>query len=261
MGNTKAWRHLANIAFVILGAIIGFTINYFFDLASKAPELRVISIIQALFICLLLAITALILKVHAAETEETLRAHTSATERLMREQLIALPKLVTDPNKILELATNMMRNTTKTIHYEGAAGFLTDDAYYRIMKECIVDRGVGFVRLLDVKKISEMRKVEHFDDKSLGQYRNWLMNQLEFISCDNYSLYDSEASPLWGRGINTIIRDEVEVLSIFGKYGQAHSAIHTTSGEYAKSIVDHLTSVTLRLKRLEKREVKKILDA
>lgn len=176
---------------------------------------------------------------------------------LITHHEIIKPKYLDDPQKIIDVLTNYLKKTHKSLYYFGGAGFIGESKIWRnVFAQKLQDSEVKIVRLLDLKKPEELRPLlsklygENTEDE-VEDYRRWLKTHAECIkktgSLNNF-FYSYEGAPIWKHGMNYIIFDKKIVAIVTPGIQIERRVIIIRSSKIAEAFIDSIESVVKQFK-------------
>lgn len=162
------------------------------------------------------------------------------------------PKYIDDQQKIIDILTDYLKNTNKSLYYFGGAGFIGASENWRnTFVQKLQDSRVEVVRLIDLKEPEKLRPLlekmygEKTEDE-IEDYQRWLKTHAEYIkktSSLNNFFYSYEGAPIWKHGMNYIIFDKKIVAIITPGIKMERRMIIIRSPKIAEEFIYSIESV------------------
>ena len=129
---------------------------------------------------------------------------------------------------------DLLKKTEESLYYYGGAGFIgTFQDWQEELEKKIQSEKIIFVRLVDlktpteIKKVLKMMKKKKDVDRDYTKYTEWLEMHSKYLNISSMlnEFYNFEGAPLWRYGVHHIIFDKKHVAIVFLSAGEVRNAI------------------------------------
>lgn len=172
--------------------------------------------------------------------------------------------LVKDEEKIIEIIKDNLKDLSESLHYIGAAGFLSEDDEYRGLLERInSNEKIEVCRFVDLMSVEELKECSEYYDRNgmkkfafsnneLLEYIIWLGSQAKVLLDENYynyKLIPFSGMPIWRFGINLIIFDKKKMIFVYRVCDKKNNAYIIEDNNVVKSFYDYVYFMLDKLRR------------
>lgn len=148
---------------------------------------------------------------------------------------------------------DLLQNTDESLYYYGGAGFIgTYPKWQEKLDEKIKSEKIIFVRLIDLKTPTEIKKVlktmkkKEDVDKDYTKYTKWLEMHSKYLNISRTlnEFYNFKGAPIWRYGVHHIIFDSKHVAIVFSSSGEVRNAIIIRHcPDIAKALIDSIGGI------------------